>query len=306
MNQDTHPPLEQLIAFSEDPTSPQHAGMGRHLADCVDCRQRLAQLDIISQSLRVNPPTGETDAHTTALSDELLQAIDDNQLHDSQRRLLDDDPAALKAALHYAIHAPAMQRHLARPAGTTLPAGTGAQAKNPGLLQRLLGWRPPAWAALPLTATAAFALALVVIPPQLSPDSAQHQPGLIVASYSDRQALVLQDPAADLPGMGFFHGAEGREIPFDGLQLSYSRTDGLSANWVPVDNAKNYQLRLSRIATQGQQRIAETRVNQPPARFAQLRPRPGRYRWQLTGQLHSGERFRASGGFVVNERPNNE
>jgi hypothetical protein len=245
------------------------------------------------------PPISEAVSNTTSLSDELLQAIDSNQLNDSQQRELNDNPAALKAALHYAVHAPAMQKHLDRSASTPAPAQTTKQ--TPNLLQRLLDWRPPAWGAVPITAAVAFALALVVMPPTLSPPDLA-QTGIIVASYSDRPTLALQDAAADLPGMGFFHAAEAREIPFDGLQLFYSRTDGLSANWSPVEDAKNYQLRLTRIEAEGQQLVAETRVNQPPARFAQLSPFPGHYQWQLTGQLRSGERFRASGGFVVNNR----
>lgn len=292
MSNDIHPELEQLAAFSEAPGVPEHSGLRRHLSTCVDCRQRLDQLNAVSHRLRAAPPMTET----THLPDALLHAIDHGQLSDAQQNVLHNDPAALKTALHYAVHAPAMQNHLDQPIRKTIPASTTSQ--TPNLLQRLLDWRPPAWGAIPVTAAAAFALALIVLPQNMPPASSQ----LIVASYADRPILELQGPAADLPGMGFFHGADAREIPFDGLQLRYSRTDGLSANWSPVENAKNYQLRLTQITADGQQLFAETEVDQPQARFPQLQPTPGRYHWLLTGQATDGTRFRASGGFVVNGR----
>jgi len=291
MNIDSHPKLEQLAAFNDAPDTPQHVGLRRHLATCVDCRQRFGQLNILTGNLRAAPPSSEA----TVLPDELLQAIDSGRLDDAQRRDLNDDPAALKAALHYAVHAPAMQEHLEQSSATMTSTQTTKQ--KPGLLQRLLDWRPPAWGAIPVSAAAAFALALVVLPLAMSPSS---ESGLIVASYADRPALALQDPAADLPGLGFFHAAEARDIPFDGVQLSYSRTTGLSANWSPVEGAKNYHLRLSQVNAEGQQLVAEADIDQPQAHFSQLRPAPGRYQWLLTGQVADGSRFRASGGFVVN------
>lgn len=293
MNNETHPPLEQLAAFGEAPAATEHAGLRRHLANCADCRQRLEQLDVMSRSLLMAPPISEA----ATLSDELLQAIDNDQLNDTQRSALHDNPAALKTALHYAVHAPAMQKHFDQP--SVNPVSTNMQ--TPSLLQRLLDWRPPAWGAVPITAAAAFALALVVLPPAMSPsDSLQNKNELIVASYTDRPILQLQDPAADLPGLGFFYAGTTHEIPFDGVKISYSRTEGLSASWALVDNAKNYHLRLVRINTDDQQLVAQIDSEQPQARFPQLNPIPGRYHWLLTGQVADGSRFRASGGFVVN------
>ncbi|NOX92392.1 MAG: hypothetical protein GXP18_08085, partial [Gammaproteobacteria bacterium] len=151
--------------------------------------------------------------------------------------VLDENPAALKAALHYAIHAPAMRRRFdtttssmgevpreARSDTTRLDTG---QSQPPGLLQRLLGWRPPAWGSIPVSAAAAFALALAVLPTAMPPSNTSPNPAtLVIASYADRPVLELQGPATDLPGMGFFHAADVREIPFDGLRLRYSRADG--------------------------------------------------------------------------------
>jgi len=307
MNNNTHPEPEQLAGFSENPAAPEHAGLRRHLATCADCRQRLDQLDALSRTLLAAPPGNEA----VTLSDDLLQAIETGQLDDARQRTLNDNPAALKAALHYATHAPAMRGHLdstipftnappAEPRSGTIRAD--ARPQSSGLLQRLLDWRPPVWGSVPISAAAAFALALAVLPPAISPSntSSPDPLTLVIASYVNRSVLTLQDPAADLPGMGFFHAADAREIPFDGLRLSYSRTDGLSANWPPVENAQNYHLRLSRVNADNQQIIAEIDVDQPQARFPQLQPEPGRYQWLLTGQKTAGDRFRASGGFVVN------
>ncbi len=307
MNNDTHPEPEQLAGFNENPAAPEHTGLRRHLATCVDCRQRLDQLNALSRHLLAAPPGSEA----AILPDALLQAIETGQLDNAQQRVLDENPAALKAALHYAIHAPAMRRRF----DTTTPSMGEAprearsdttrpdtdQSQPPSLLQRLLGWRPPAWGSIPVSAAAAFALALAVLPTAMPPSNTSPNPAtLVIASYADRPVLELQGPATDLPGMGFFHAADVREIPFDGLRLRYSRADGLSANWSPVESVQNYHLRLSRINADSQQVIAEIDVDQSQARFPQLQPAPGRYQWLLTGQEADGNHFRASGGFVVN------
>jgi len=304
MSSDTHPELEQLTDFNQNPAAAEHAGVRRHLATCADCRQQLDQFNTLSRTLLATPPGNDA----ATLSDTLLHAIENDQLDDAQRRVLNDDPAALKAALHYAAHAPAMRRHFDSPAGSpaeacsnTIHPGT-KQPQSPGLLQRLLHWRPPAWSSIPLSAAAAFALALVVLPSSMSPpDTSANPAALVIASYADRPVLELQNPTADLPGMGFFHAADTQEIPFGGLRLRYSLSDGLSADWPPVENAQNYHLRLSRINADGQQVVAKIDVNQPQVRFPQLQPTPGRYQWLLTGQGTDGNRFRASGGFVVND-----
>jgi len=304
MNSNTHPELEQLASFTQNLTAPEHIELRRHLATCTDCRQRLEQLNTLSHNLLADPPASEA----AILPDTLLQAIENGQLNDAQRRVLSDDPAALKAALHYAAHAPAMRRNFDSPVGSPAKARADTmspdtnQPQSPGLLQRLLDWRPPAWGSIPLSAAAAFALALVVLPSAMSPSGTSPDlAALVIASYADQPVLALQGPMSDLPGIGFFHTADTQEIPFDGLRLRYSHTDGLSANWPPVENAQNYHLRLSRINTGGQQIVGEIDVNQSQARFPQLRPTPGRYQWLLTGQRADGNHFRASGGFVVND-----
>ncbi len=304
MNNDTHPALEQLAGFSEDPAALEYTGLRRHLTACAECRQRLDQLHALSRSLLTTPPTSAA----AALPDSLLQAIENDQLDDDQHRALNNDPAALKAALHYAGHATAMRNHFAAPVSAmseppaeTRSGTTTAQPQSPSLLQRLWGWRPPAWSTIPASAAAAFALALAVLPPTMPPPDASPTPAtLVIASYTDRPVLERQGPAADLPGMGFFHAADTLEVPFDNLRLHYSRADGLSANWPPVKNAQSYHLRLSRTNTDSQQVIAEIDVKQPQAHFPQLQPAPGHYQWLLTGQNTDGSRFRASGGFVVN------
>ncbi len=103
MNSDTHPEPEQLAGFNQTPDAPEYAGLRRHLATCADCRQRLDQLNALSRSLRAAPPINKT----VTLPNAVLHAIENGPLDDAQRHALSDDPAALKAALHYAAHAQA-------------------------------------------------------------------------------------------------------------------------------------------------------------------------------------------------------
>ncbi len=63
-----------------------------------------------------------------------------------------------------------MRKHFDSPAESPGQAGSSTihpgtnPPQSPDLLQRLWNWRPPAWGSIPLSAAAAFALALVVLP----------------------------------------------------------------------------------------------------------------------------------------------
>ncbi|MBL1276355.1 MAG: hypothetical protein COB30_009710 [Ectothiorhodospiraceae bacterium] len=294
MNNNVHLELEQLAAFSDDPAAAEHSVLRRHLASCVDCRLRLDQVNAVSSSLLTSPPSSES----ATLSDELLHAIDNEQLSDEHRRALNNDPSMLKAALHYAAHAPAMSNTLSSGANTSQATlSQSAPARHAGFLQRLIAWRPPAWGTIPVSAAVAFALAFLVLPYAISPQGTSE---LIVASYSDKPILSLHDTTADLPGMGFFHAADAQEIPFDGLRISYKQANGLFVNWAPVENTLTYHLRLTQVSAEGQRVIAELDVTQAQAHFPLLVPTPGRYQWLLSGQTTNNTHFKASGGFVVN------
>lgn len=288
---DDHPSLEQLAAYVEDPVAEEHGLLRRHLAACRQCRQQVDYLGSLSANLATALPA----AAPSTLSEETVADFVDGRLPPQRRRelaaQLAADDAALKAALHYASHAGAMRAHFDAPAPGPVPT----EPPRPSTWQRLLAWRPPAWLSIPATAAAAFAVALLVIPPLAGP------PAPLVVSYQDQPQLILQPAADELPGLGFFHAAQGRALPFSGLRAHYAAADGLSLDWPPVAMAKGYHLTLSLVTAQGIRPVAEIDTRQPRAHFPTLALEPARrYQWTLSGQTSDDMAFHASGGLVVN------
>lgn len=300
MTTDTHPQLEQLVDYLENPNAIEYAELRRHIAGCFQCRKQIDGLSTLSQTL------------SQAVCREKIAELPDNQIedyidgrltniqHQKTQTLLNENKDALKAALHYAMHSTAMREAKAETAQSIpKPASLKTQHKTQqNLLQRLLAWRPPALTTVPLAAAAAFALAITVVPLL----DEQHNEKLVVAAFQDHAVLELQPAAADMPGMGFFHSSQGREIPFSGLRMQHENNTGLFVNWAAVESAQNYHLRLSMVTDEGTQIIAETDSRLPEAHFKNLKLHAGRhYQWALSGNTKSGLHFRSNGGFAVNE-----
>lgn len=287
---DAHPSLEQLAAYVEAPAAEEHSALRCHLAACNPCRQQVDYLGNLSANLAAALPP----ATPSSLSEESVADFVDGRLPPQRQRelaaQLAEDAAALKAALHYASHAEAMRAHLEAPPPGPVPT----EPLRPSPWQRLLAWHPPAWLSIPVTTAAAFAVALLVIPPLAS------LPPPLVVSYQDQPQLILQPAADELPGLGFFHAAQGRALPFVGLRAQYAKASGLTLEWPPVEMAKGYHLSLSLVGSDGIQPVAEINTRQPRAHFPTLVLEPARrYQWILSGQTSDDMAFHTSGGLVV-------
>ncbi len=287
---DAHPGLEQLAAYVEAPAAEEHSALRCHLAACSQCRKQADYLGNLSVSLAaVLPPAEPSSLSEATVADFVDGRLPPQRQCELAAQLAEDD-ATLKAALHYASHAEAMRAHLNAPS----PGPVLSEPSRPSPWRRLLAWRPPAWLSIPVTAAAAFVVALLVVPPQAGP------PAPLVVSYQDQPQLILQPAADELPGVGFFHAAQGRALPFAGLRAHYAAASGLSLDWSPVAMAKGYHLSLSLVTAQGSRPVAEIDSQQPRAHFPALVLEPARrYQWMLSGQTTDDMAFHASGGLVV-------
>ncbi len=287
---DAHPSLEQLAAYVEAPAAEEHSALRHHLGVCSQCRQQVDYLGNLSANLAAALlPTTPSSLSEATVADFVDGRLPPQRQRELAAQLAEDD-ATLKAALHYASHAEAMRAHLEAPP----PGPTPTETLRPTPWQRLLAWRPPAWLSVPVTATAAFAVALLVIPSLTPP------PAPLVVSYQDQPHVVLRPAADELPGMGFFHAAQGRALPFAGLRAHYAAASGLTLDWPPVEMAKGYHLSLSLVAAEGIRPVAEIDTRQPRAHFPTLVLEPARrYQWTLSGQTSDDMTFHASGGLVV-------
>ncbi len=301
METETHPALEDLTAYVEQPQAPEHRELRTHIAGCTPCRQQVSHLSRITHSLAQLLPEPE-DAPTgaeipEAVVAEFVERGSSGNTADA-RELIDKNPRALKAALHYAAHSESMRTHLNSEAAGVV-TGTASDTKKPTerpFLQRLFDWRPPALFAVPLTAAAVFAVAINLLP--LLGATPGNNP--VSASFQDHAVLQMQSP--ELPGVGFFHGAKAQEIPFDGVRLQYRDGAGLSASWQPVESAKSYTLSLTQVTTGENPLLAKSDSRQAHIHFPALSLQAGRrYQWTLTGETTGGQSFRADGGFAVTE-----
>ena len=299
MTTDTHPQLEQLLDYLENPKATEHTELRRHIAGCAQCRKQITGLNTLTETLSI----AVANVKMTEVPNKLIEDFVDGKLKDPQRHeaqaKINQNKDALKAALHYATHSSAMRS--AEKATQTHATSSTANTQT-GLFQRLFAWRPPALTTIPLTAAAAFALAITLLPVMVPLLDKQDDTTLAVAAFQDHAVLTLQAPEADTPGMGFFNTAQQREAPFAGMQMQYDPQSGVTMHWPAVEAAKNYHLQLSVITNKGKQFLAETNSQLPQAYFKNLTLEAGRhYQWVLTGATESGLSFRTDGGFAVSE-----
>ncbi len=247
-----------------------------------------------------------------ALSDAEQQQIMDyvDGAGDAQSRaaaaaLIQNNPAAQKAALHYASHRAAMSQDVPPQIdAATQPSSSGFSLAQ--LAHKLLGWldnRVPLWAALPATALAAYA---VVASLPLLDNHAPHN--LQVASYQDNPVLQFRAPG-QLPGIGFFSQADNTTAPYTNIRITAVQDDatGNSAvqiQWPPIADAVTYSLRLQLFDKGMKKPVGEQRTSANHARFELGKLETGkRYEWVLTGNTRDNKTFYTTGGFVLQPAP---
>lgn len=313
MTQIQHPTLDTIGAYLETPEDREFSELRRHLASCRVCRSQVLQLQDIQQGIRQHIPFiregsnreqgGHEGAGTKPLSHTIEQYVD-GQLSASEQaeagKLINSDPAALKAALHYATHSSAMRREL-DPAGQNNRSPVDRdQVDNTQFFDRLkswLSWKQPVWTTVPATA----ALVFVVVFNFNSLQIAGKQPAYSVASYQDNPVVRFNDPSASTPGVGFFKSANQTLQAYSKVGINLEPTGILAMQWPAIDKVSNYTINLYVIANGKKTPVAEQNTRQTNTLFEKLKIMPGhRYEWKLSGTTNDGKRFVTVGGFVIN------
>jgi len=302
-----HPAKEALLAYIEAPEAQESAAIGRHLISCRSCRQAIQQLSSVVTQLEHNLhyyPQAKS-----SLADEDIADWVEGKLSAGETQRLDalihNEPAALKAALHYANHSLKMQRELTwHESSQASQSSTGTAPnrlpRNISLWQRFVQWRPPVWMTVPVTMTATACLVLVVVFSQ-SMFVPSVEPQLSIISYQDTPVIQFTR-AAPRPGIGFFsQGSQQKRQPFDDMMIRADPQQGLHLQWTPVNNAKNYNIQLYLI--EGDQRLPigkgySENASMVISDFQAIAGR--RYAWELTGSTVDHLKFKANGGFFVN------
>jgi anti-sigma factor RsiW len=306
--------MDTLLTYLEDADNASFADVRLHIASCQDCRAKLHRLNKMQDCLR---KTGPYQNRLAAASPQLANALDqqaieryiDGELQAPEsapiKQLLDTDPSALKAALHYASHSAASGHLLAETEQTiAAPSTTTAAVTKPvsnanalmEQLKKLFYFRTPIWISVPATAAVVFVMTLAVMPSWIASSSQ----GITVASYQDK-AVIHYQGTNQLPGIGFFSKAHRSTESFGAMEIRYDDKHALSLHWPQVPNATTYHLALYLISEGQKITVQELDLEANQGTIANFKPETGkRYEWTLNGETTDAKSFYTTGGFVIN------
>ena len=293
MNVSDHPNLDLLKNYLNNSKAVEFNSLRLHLAQCSQCRtlvDGLASLESICQQ-----PTSDTlnEQQHQQISDYIHGRLDTAEAQQINE-LINSDPFAMKAALHYASHKSSIERtmDLNRPSSTSSMQATLIFNK----LKSLLRFKSPVWLSVPVTA-ALIALLSFNLFNQSSPD----QPPYTIANYQDNPIIQFRSKES-LPGIGFFKQSGQLSKNYNGLQVSVSDDNQLTLRWPPVSDAAKYTLRLQIFEKGNKIVLADITTKNSFADISlKLQTIFHRYEWELSGETHDNQVFMANGGFVIND-----
>jgi len=295
-----HPELDEIKNYLNNTAAVEFSGLRLHLAQCAECRNladSVQSLQSISQ-LQINDSLSEhqhqqiTDYVDGALDESAAQKI---------KTLLEQSPAAMKAALHYASHKSASQKVLIEP--TDAAEGKSANlnkfkyaANVFNQIKTLLSFQTPVWLSVPVAAAL-----LAVLSVNLYNDTDAEKINFTLASYQDNPVIQFSSKDA-IPGIGFFSRTDQLTKTYDGLQVSVSDDGRFTLRWPPVADAATYTLRLEMFENGNKVELANITTQETFAVITlELASIFHRYEWKLSGETNDQRDFIAKGGFVINE-----
>ena len=313
MNTTTHPNTEALAAFLADPQAAEFEELSLHLASCGDCRSQVKVLSALQENPAIidsayrQPAAGDTADLEQAMQQQQIEYYVDGQLQGEEKQhtatLLQDNPLALKAALHYACHSSAMR---GKAAGSLNGSTSGQRSKNRrehlAFMTAVRHWlrlRTPVWLAVPTTAIVTVTLLLVLLP------RTPHYAGdFTIASYQDNAVIQFQKKNQS-PGIGFFSNAHKTIKPYNNMQVKLVSGHSIALFWPAVEKAKSYTLRLQMFKNGQKITLGEVTTTTTHAEFTNIDTNANlRYEWVLSGETTDKKTFYTSGGFVINHHDN--
>jgi hypothetical protein len=311
--------MDTLLAYLEDADNADFADVRLHIATCRDCRASIRKLTRLQESIR---NTGPAQNRLTEISSQLASALDrqaieryvDGELDETQResvtQLLETEPNALKAALHYASHSAASRHLLAETEHLAVDTAVASQqtttakrtiaGQSSGLMEQLkkfIDFKPPVWISVPATAVVVFIMTMTLLS-----DWTASTPGFTVAAYQDKPVIHYQG-ADQLPGIGFFNKAHRSTASFGPMEIRYNNNQDLSLHWPQVPKAAQYHLALYLISEGRKITVHEMDLTANQTTLADFKAEAGkRYEWTLNGETTDAKSFYATGGFVINTR----
>ena len=284
--------------------SAQYHAVLDHLATCSECRDQASVITSLHQdSQNINQTSSLDDSQQQLICDYLdghLTASEQQQAKD----LIDNQPDAMRAALHYQQHIEEMNLPVSEQS-ETVEAAVKTESGSPlSWLARLFNFESPMIYTMGVTA----ALFVAVISMFQLIESEQKQ--TMIASYQDNPTLQFTDNNK-LPGIGFFTQSTNTSIPFDNIKIELLEKNIIKMSWPEINGAQQYKIRIQ-VFNHGNKTLLKEQETKSNHTTFQLAPMPienqqqlsdndsnKRYEWVLYGNTIDDRMFYASGGFVV-------
>jgi hypothetical protein len=300
MNVSKHPQLDILKNYLNNTAADEFSDLRLHLAQCADCRNLVDSLS----SLKSFTAQQSADELSELQHQQIIDYVDGN-LHGAQadilKSLLNSDPAAMKAALHYASHKSAMQRSIETAESGSIIHRDKSIAFIYNKLKSLLAFQAPVWVSVPATAAVVALLSVNLF------NAAQYdKTDYNLVSYQDNPVILFRTKKS-LPGIGFFNQSGSSSSHYNGLQVSVSDSNHFTFRWPAIEEAAIYKLRLQMYEHGNKVVIANITTDKT---FATISPDLAsinhRYEWVLSGETTDSRTFMAKGGFVISDETKGE
>lgn len=287
MDANNHPEDQLIQDYLKAPDSKSFDELRLHLAGCGYCRRRTEMTAMLRE--QGHWLESERSAADPGVADLLAGKLDPEQAHQLKQEIK-QDPARLRAALHYASHAHAM-REITGPAAPREPAWTGITSR----LGDWLNFQAPLWQMAPVVAVI-MTVAVLVINQYDVLD--RHGQARIVA-FQDEQTLRYVSQETQ-PGIGFFSQQGAHAKPFGGMEIELLAGNRLRLSWPEIPDASDYNLKLQ-VFRAGETRVlARQTLSSTSAELVIAEPlTQHRYEWVLSGNTRDNRSFQTNGGFVI-------
>ena len=294
-----------------------------HLAICEECRDQVSIITTLQNNHSQIPYESDlTDEQQQLICDYIDGSLASDEAAQA-KALIENQPDAMRAALHYQSHVESMRPHLEkqhsvdtepsrielnRKSNTSSPVSSKSNTMSKILLlvNQFVNLQSP----MIYTMSATAAVLIAVFSVLQSPDIKRNQP--VIASYQDNATIQFTDKDK-LPGVGFFSQSGTSSKPFNNINIELLTENTVKISWPEIDGAELYKMRLQ-VFNQGKKivlkeastesnhatfqlykkQIADTKIPSDEDSFLNQR-----YEWVLYGNTVENKMFYASGGFVI-------
>lgn len=298
-----HPDTESLAAYGDNPDASEHDQTGQHLAQCPQCRQVVAKLSMLTETIQQTVPAMKTNLSENE-SLQIAQYVDgDLDVKQSEEigRQIQQKKSLLKAALHYSLHSAAMNNAINIDVSKenmpdvyqTGKSGDGSDTGSRiNFWQRILAWRPPVWETVPVTA-----MLVIVLMATLSGQQTSQ-----IAVYQNEPVMHFQKTTQAIPGIGFFNAARESEVKYGKVLASADKLGQVSLQWPPVLNAEQYSVSIYKFEGIEKVIVGYQETTSANIIFHNLNLEAHRnYNWEIKGSTSDGQIFHTDGGFVLTQ-----